>query len=100
MTLMTDPATAIPTTGAIAPMRSGHPSLGRAPEATIVPLGLDRYEILLDGAVQGFVCATEDGWECFVGTDLERSLPLGERTSITVAIRDLCRAAERAAAAV
>ncbi|WP_261165780.1 hypothetical protein [Microbacterium sp. Marseille-Q6965] len=95
---MTDPTAPARPVRTSAPMSSGHPALGRAPEATIVPVGLDCYQILLDDAVQGYVCATEDGWECLAGSHLGETRPLGARSSITAAIRDLCR--EGAAAPV
>ena len=53
MTLMTDPTTTARPSRTNAPMSAGHPALGRAPEAEIVPGGLDCYQILLDDAVVG-----------------------------------------------
>lgn len=91
MTLTADPTPARRSAGAYAPMSSGHPALGRAPEATIVPVGLDCYQIVLDGTVKGYVCAIGDGWECFAGTHLGEARATGSRHSITAAIRDLCR---------
>jgi hypothetical protein len=93
MTLMTDPTTTARPSRTNAPMSSGHPALGRAPEAEIVPVGLDCYQILLDDAVVGYVCATEDGWECLASAHLGDTRPIGARASITAAIRDLCREA-------
>lgn len=91
MTLMAEPTPVSRPLGASAPMSTGHPALGRAPEATIIPLGLDCYQIVLDGTVRGYVCSTDDGWECFAGAHLGEARPVGSRRSITGAIRDLCR---------
>lgn len=53
MTLMTDHPAGIPARATA--MASGHPCLGRAPEATVVPVGLDCYQIVLHDEVKGYI---------------------------------------------
>jgi hypothetical protein len=77
------------TTGAISTMTSGHPSLGRAPEATIIPVSLTCYRIVLGDAAKGYVCSVEDGWECFAGAHMADARSIGVRRTLTTAIRDL-----------
>lgn len=89
MTLMTDHPAGTPARASA--ISTGHPSLGRAPEATVIPFGLDCYQIVLHDVVKGYVCSSADGWECFAGARLGETRPIGRRHSITVAIRDLCR---------
>ncbi len=89
MTLTVDTTALAATSRAISPMNSGHPSLGRAPEATIIPVSLTCYRVVLGDDAKGYVCSTEDGWECFVGAHLADARSIGMRTSLSTAIRDL-----------
>ncbi|MGW9113179.1 hypothetical protein [Microbacterium sp. NPDC055683] len=72
-----------------APLRSAHPSLGRAPEATLIPVSLTCYQVALGDSVKGYICVQGPGWECFAGSHMADAVSIGFRATLTVAIRDL-----------
>lgn len=89
LTVETTALAAATTTAATSPMSSGHPSLGRAPQATIIPVSLTCYQILLGDEAKGYVCSVKDGWECFAGAHMADARSIGVRKSLTTAMRDL-----------
>ncbi|MDI6942277.1 MULTISPECIES: hypothetical protein [Microbacterium] len=70
-------------------MRTGHPSLGRAPEAVLIPISLTCYQVALADQVKGYICVKGREWECFAGAHMADARSIGTRASLTVAIRDL-----------
>ncbi len=89
MTLTVDTTALAATSRVISPMNSGHPSLGRAPEATIIPVSLTCYRVVMGDDPKGYVCSDEEGWECFVGAHMADARSIGMRSSLTTAIRDV-----------
>jgi hypothetical protein len=89
MSLIAEASPKVATTRTTSPMRTGHPSLGRAPEATIIPVSLTSYQVALADEIKGYVCVKGAGWELFAGSHMADAVSLGTRPTLTIAIRDL-----------
>lgn len=66
-----------------------HPSLGRAPEAAIIPLSLSLYEVVLNDRPIGYIEAAGPIWVALSGTPYSFAVEVGQHRNITAAVRML-----------